>query len=827
MNYDHRLIEQEVKKKHEQSNPFFTDTHQEDDKEKYYSLGMFPYPSGNAHMGHVRVYTISDVKSRFKKLLQKKTLHPIGWDSFGLPAENAAIKNKVAPDKWTKINIDQMKNEQLNNAGWSFDWSKEINTSSPEYYKWTQWLFLQLLKNGKAYKSSEIVNWCNIDQTTLANEQVINGRCWRDNSIVEKRKMEQWFIKTTDYAERMWNDINLLKNWSPEAIAVQKNWIGRKEGSNVLFKIPGMGEEISVFTTRIDTLFGVTAIVMAPEHPLVEKILKINQNEEIDSYVKNAIKKSQVERLQLKEKTGVNTSIKCLHPLTNKEIDIWIGDYVIADFGTGAVMCVPAHDSRDFIFSKKYSLNYIQVISNKETEVSSSKDQNDAITEDGILINSDKFSNLTSSEARQKITEELEGLKSGHKTITYQLKDWSIGRQRYWGCPIPIIYCENCGTVPVPESELPVMLPKNTEFSDDNIVSLKDNHDFVNTTCPKCNAKAKRETDTLDTFLCSSWYMFRYLDPNNDKQIFDSNIVNKWMPVDFYVGGLEHAAQHMIYARFLTKFLNDIGLIDFTEPVDSFFCNGIVKKDGSKMSKSKGNVVVPTEAINEHGADAVRLYILSDTPADMDIDWSSSGIKVKKDFIGKNFRNISNFLKENINVDESYSSINIFADKEKLYDFFTSLNALYDAINQNSFHTGVAKIYELSNTINNLITKIDKSDVESITILKNLIKNYIIVFGIFAPFTSEYLFNTYFKNCDFNSLSFPEILKNYLEKNEANVVIQVNGKKRDLIKVKKGIPKEEIEEIIFSNPKINQFTNGKKIIKKIYINNKIYNIVVK
>jgi len=501
VSFDHKEIKAKYDALHENRNNFFCDTKKDN---KFYSLGMFPYPSGNAHMGHIRVYTLSDVRARFEKLKGKEVLHPMGWDSFGLPAENAAIQNKLRPDLWTKENIKKMKYEQLNQTGWAFDWDKELNTSSPDYYKWTQWLFLELYNSGKCYRKSDYVNWCPVDKTVLANEQVINGTCYRDGAVVEKKLMEQWFFKITDYAPKLWDDIAKLKNWAPEAVAVQKNWINKNIGTNIDFNVPSFQEKIRVFTTRPDTLFGVTAMVLAPEHPLVEKILQKNPNQKVEDYVKAALSKGQVERMQNKEKTGVPTGVKCIHPFSETckqpEIEIWIGDYVIADYGTGAVMCVPAHDTRDFEFAKTFGLNIIEVI--KDPEHGPKSNMSEAFVDNGTLINSDQFNGQKNLAAIKNITDSLEKNSKGEATTTYQLKDWSVGRQRFWGCPIPIVYCDDCGVVPVCEASLPIKLPEaNDSDMEGGALNLNKFPDWIKTSCPKCNKDARRETDTLDTFL--------------------------------------------------------------------------------------------------------------------------------------------------------------------------------------------------------------------------------------------------------------------------------------------------------------------------------------
>ncbi|MCP4914346.1 MAG: leucine--tRNA ligase [Oligoflexia bacterium] len=832
MAYDHKSIKDKVDSYHKDSNDFYVDTSKEG-KNKFYSLGMFPYPSGNAHMGHVRVYTLSDVKARYKKLKGCDVIHPMGWDSFGLPAENAAIKHKVRPDLWTEENIKKMKYEQLNIAGWSFDWDKELNTSSPDYYKWTQWLFLEMHKAGLAYRKEDYVNWCPVDKTVLANEQVIDGRSWRAGAIVEKRLMEQWFFKITDYCDKLWDGISKLKNWAPEAVSVQKNWINKNTGTVIHFNVPEFDEKIEVFTTRPDTLFGVTALVIAPEHPLAAKILEKHPSKEVEDYVNASLKKSAVERMQNKEKTGVNTGVKCRHPFEGDckypEVDVWIGDYVIADYGTGAVMCVPAHDTRDFEFAKKFGLDIIEVVSNPEGE----GELSEAYTEDGDLINSGEFNGMNNRKAIKAITESLDKNNKGEATTTYQLKDWSVGRQRFWGCPIPMVHCDSCGIVPVPESELPVELPKASDADmEDGVLNLKNFPDFVNTTCPSCGKAAKRETDTLDTFLCSSWYAFRYLDNKNDTNIFDSKNVNNFMPVDFYVGGLEHAAQHMIYFRFITKFLNDRGYINFDEPVDHFFCNGMVKMGGHKMSKSRGNVVVPTDAIDKYGADAIRMYILSDTPAELDVDWEDSGIKAKYDFIKKNYNAIENFLAETKDIKAEKGNLKDYPGQDFLYNYYATLKEYEYSMEQNLFHKGVANIHAFSNHILKELNKrkfleASGADRDYAGTFKFIIKEFLTSAGLIIPFFTEVLLKEHYGVESLYNQTFGEIEAAYLTKSTVNVVVQINGKKKALLEVDKEISEADIEKLAFENADVMRTVEGKNIVKKIYVKGKIYNIVVK
>jgi len=578
--YDFKQIEENLLKEWEENKVF---TSKEDkSKEKFYVLEMFPYPSGRIHMGHVRNYTIGDVVNRYLRMKGKNTLHPMGWDAFGMPAENAAIKSGIHPAKWTYENIDYMKKE-LKRLGLSYDWDREIATCNPDYYKWNQWIFLKMLEKGIAYRKTATVNWCPHDQTVLANEQVIEGRCWRCDTPVVQKEIPSWFIKITDYAEELLKDLEKLEGkWPQSVITMQRNWIGKSEGATIYFDIKGHEKKLEVFTTRPDTLFGVTFMAIAPEHPLAEKLAKgTNFEEEVKKFVEKYKSLSTRERNIVDEKEGVFTGAYAVHPITKEEIPIYIANYILWGYGTGAIMAVPAHDERDFEFAKKYNIPIRPVIKPIEGEWNF---EEKPYTEEGVLINSNGFDGLKSSEAKKKITEYLESKNLGKKTINYRLRDWNISRQRYWGTPIPVIYCDSCGIVPVPEKDLPVLLPENVEFTGMGN-PLEKVEEFVNTTCPKCGKPAKRETDTMDTFIDSSWYFLRYCDPKNDKASFDKEKVDYWMPVDLYIGGIEHAVLHLLYSRFFTKFLRDIGLVNIDEPFETLLTQGMVLKKWIKIEK--------------------------------------------------------------------------------------------------------------------------------------------------------------------------------------------------------------------------------------------------
>ena len=615
------------------------------DKPKYYALSMFPYPSGKLHMGHVRNYTITDVIARFKKANGFNVLHPIGWDSFGLPAENAAMKHHVDPETWTDENIAYMK-KQLKMLGLSYDWDREVATCKPEYYKWTQWLFLQLYKKGLVYKKEAAVNWCNECGTVLANEQVIDGKCWRCDSTVEKKYLSQWFIKITDYADVLLEDLDKLTGWGDNVKTMQANWIGKSKGA--IFKFPvvdapnGETIEVPVYTTRPDTVFGITYLVVAPEYKDIEKLTTPENQKAVEEYRANARKMSEIERLSTERvKTGVPLGTHCKNPFNGEIFPLWTADYALVEYGTGAVMAVPTHDTRDFAFAKKYKLPMKVVIAPENNTNLDVDAMTDAYTEAGVLVNSGEFNGIKNNKAKKAITQWAVDKGFGEFKTQYRLRDWLISRQRYWGAPIPVVYCDKCGIQPVPEDKVPVLLPKDVDFSVVGKSPITTSKTFKDTVCPICGGHAVRETDTMDTFVCSSWYYLRYSDARNDKECFNRDKVNHWLPVDQYVGGIEHAILHLLYSRFFTKALRDCGLLDFDEPFKNLLTQGMVLKDGSKMSKSKGNTVDPDEIFENYGADTARLFILSDSPPARDFDWSDAGVEGCYKFLNRVWRLVS------------------------------------------------------------------------------------------------------------------------------------------------------------------------------------------
>jgi leucyl-tRNA synthetase len=653
-NYRPEMIEEKWQK-HWEENHFFK-TYKDADLPKYYTLEMFPYPSGNLHMGHVRNYAIGDVVARFKKMRGFNILHPMGFDSFGLPAENAAIKHGVPPAEWTYANIENMK-LQLKTMGISYDWDREVATCKPDYYKFTQWMFLKLYENGLAYKKSAAVNWCPSCQTVLANEQVVDGACERCETVVEKKKLSQWFFKITDYAQRLLDNLEVLPGWPEKVKTMQRNWIGRSEGCEFDLAIDGREEKMTVFTTRPDTVFGVTYMVLSPEHPLVDIISAGTEQEAaVKEFVHRMQFISDVARTSTDtEKEGVFTGAYAINPMNNERIPIWIANYVLMDYGTGAIMAVPAHDERDFDFARKYNIP-IRVVIKGEDSPADSDQMTEAYTGPGKMVNSGEYNGLAYEEGKKKITDYMESIGIGKGTINFRLRDWLISRQRYWGAPIPIIYCDDCGALPVPEKDLPVLLPENVAFKPSGESPLTYVQSFYETVCPCCGKPARRETDTMDTFVCSSWYFARYCDPHNSELPFAKDKADYWMAVDQYIGGVEHAILHLMYARFFTMFLHDINMLSVEEPFTNLLTQGMVLKDGSKMSKTKGNVVSPEEIIKTYGADTARLFILFAAPPERDLEWSDQGVEGSFRFLNRVWRIVTECMEmiQDVNLPEPF-----------------------------------------------------------------------------------------------------------------------------------------------------------------------------
>ena len=798
------------------------------DKPKYYALSMFPYPSGKLHMGHVRNYTITDVIARFKKAQGYNVLHPIGWDSFGLPAENAAMKHGANPEKWTDENIAYM-TKQLKMLGLSYDWEREVTTCKPDYYKWTQWLFLQLYKKGLAYKKEAAVNWCDSCGTVLANEQVIDGKCWRCDSIVEKKYLSQWFFKITDYAERLLQDLDMLDGWGDNVKTMQANWIGKSEGAILRFKVidAPSGEEIEVpvYTTRPDTVHGITYLVVAPEYKDIEKLTTEENKQAVEEYRANARKMTEIERLSTdRVKTGVPLGTHCINPFTGETFPLWTADYALVEYGTGAVMAVPAHDTRDFDFAKKYNLPMKVVIQNTENP-SDCKDA--AYTEEGVLVNSNEFNGMKNTEAKKAITQKAVNNGFGEFKTQYRLRDWLISRQRYWGAPIPVVYCDKCGIVPEKEDNLPVMLPEDVDFSVVGKSPITTSKTFAETTCPVCGGKARREMDTMDTFVCSSWYYLRYSDARNSNKPFSKELVDKWLPVDQYVGGIEHAILHLLYSRFFTKALKDLGLLSFDEPFKNLLTQGMVLKDGSKMSKSKGNTVDPDEIFENYGADTARLFILSDSPPARDFDWSDAGVEGCYKFLNRVWRLVSDNFSD-ITRDYKLNFPLARENDDLVRVVHMAIKGITNDIsNDFQFNTVISKYRELTNAIYDWKGKKTELSQED----KNVFSFAVIsLIKLMAPVTvhlSEEIWHELGFETSIHNEPWCEWDENLAKASKITLVVQVNGKVKDKLEADEGADNEELKSLALSSDKVKELTTGKEILKVIVVPKKLVNIVVK
>ncbi len=807
----------------EKGNVFHTPDDSE--KPKYYALSMFPYPSGKLHMGHVRNYTITDVIARFKKMQGYNVLHPMGWDSFGLPAENAAMKHGADPAKWTDENIAYM-TKQLKMLGLSYDWQREVTTCKPDYYKWTQWLFIQLYKKGLAYKKEAAVNWCDNCGTVLANEQVIDGKCWRCDSVVEKKYLSQWFFKITDYAERLLEDLDKLPGWGDNVKTMQANWIGKSQGAIIKFKVKEVeGLEVPVYTTRPDTVYGITYLVVAPEYKDIEKLTTPENKQAVEEYRANARKMTEIERLSTERvKTGVPLGTHCINPFNGEEFPLWTADYALVEYGTGAVMAVPTHDTRDFDFAKKYNLPMKVVIQNKENP---SDCKEAAYTEEGVLVNSNEFNGMKNTDAKKAITQKAVDEGFGEFKTQYRLRDWLISRQRYWGAPIPMIYCDKCGIVPEKEENLPVMLPSDVDFSVVGKSPITTSKTFAETTCPICGGKARRELDTMDTFVCSSWYYLRYSDPKNTNLPFSKELVDKWLPVDQYVGGIEHAILHLLYSRFFTKALKDLGLLSFDEPFKNLLTQGMVLKDGSKMSKSKGNTVDPDEIFENFGADTARLFILSDSPPARDFDWSDAGVEGCYKFLNRVWRLVSenqNYIKKDYKLE--------FPLKRENDDLVRTVHMAIkgitnDIANDFQFNTVISKYRELTNAIYDWRGK--KSDFTDED--KNVFSFAVLtLIKLMAPVTvhmSEEIWHDVGGAGSIHDEKWCVWDENLAKASKITLVVQVNGKVKDKLEADEGLSDDELKNLALSSDKVKELTAGKNIVKVIVVPKKLVNIVVK
>ena len=797
------------------------------DKPKYYALSMFPYPSGRLHMGHVRNYTITDVIARYYRMNNYNVLHPIGWDSFGLPAENAAIKANSHPAIWTNKNIDYMR-DQLKTLGLFYDWSREISTSTPEYYRWTQWLFLQLYKAGLAYKKEAAVNWCHKCATVLANEQVIDGKCWRCDDVVEKKYLSQWFLKITDYAEELLQSIDDLKGWPESVKIMQKNWIGKSKGAILKFKVAEVeGLEIPVYTTRPDTVYGITYMVVAPEYKDIDKLTTPENKKAVEEYQSYARKASEIERLSTERtKTGVPLGTHVINPFTGDKVPLWTSDYVLIEYGTGAVMAVPAHDERDFAFAKKFNLPIKRVIENPSNP---GEELREAYVDSGVLVNSQSFNGLENTKAKEEIIKYAEEKGFGKSKTQYRLRDWLISRQRYWGAPIPVVYCEHCGIQPVDEKDLPVLLPTDIDITVQGKSPIVTSPTFMKTTCPKCGGPATRETDTMDTFICSSWYYLRYVDPHNTELPFSKDKVNYWLPVNQYVGGIEHAILHLLYSRFFTKALRDRGLLNFDEPFTNLLTQGMVLKDGSKMSKSKGNTVDPDEIFKNYGADTARLFILSDSPPQRDLDWSDSGVDGCYKFLNRVWRLIY-ALKDVVSLDYKLPELGDLSEESEnlLRETHIAIKKVsQDISHEFQFNTAISKIREFVNILYEYTnSKKEYSDADK-AVLSFAMESLIKLMSPIVPHITEEAWYDLGGKDSVHLSEWPKYDEKLAVTKSITVVIQVNGKLRDKLEVEPDLDKSILEKLALENDKAKAFMEGKQVVKVIVVPNRLVNIVVK
>lgn len=794
-------------------------------KEKYYVLEMFPYPSGKLHMGHVRNYSIGDVIARFKRLKGYNVLHPMGWDSFGLPAENAAIKNDIHPAIWTDSNIAEM-HRQLQGLGFSYDWDREVATCKEEYYKWMQWIFIQFYNKGLAYKKDNPVNWCPSCQTVLANEQVVDGCCERCHTPVTKKRLSQWYLKITDYADRLLKDLGKMPGWPEKVKLMQKNWIGRSTGAEVTFEIENFSKKLQIYTTRPDTLFGVTYMVLAPEHPFVPELTNGTEYEAaVKAYQEECQHKSEIERTSLtKEKTGVFTGCYGINPVNGKKVPIFISDYVMMDYGTGAIMAVPAHDQRDFEFAKKFDLDIVPVVDSQNPEIDINN-LTEAFVAEGTMINSGKYTGMNNKEAIEEITKDLEADGLGKAQVNYKLRDWLISRQRYWGCPIPMVYCEECGWVPEKEENLPVKLPTDVEFTGKGDSPLKTSKTFGETTCPCCGKKAVREFDTMDTFVDSSWYFLRYCDAHNSEKPFDKKKADYWMNVDQYIGGVEHAILHLLYARFFQMVMHDLGLVDAEEPFDNLLTQGMVIKDGAKMSKSLGNIVSPEEIQAKYGADTARLFILFAAPPEKELDWSDAGVEGSYRFLNRVYRLVQEYVNEIRGDFRGSETITIQSAEDKALNF--QLNATVKKVTEDaggrfSFNTAISSIMELVNAL----YKYKQGEV-NVPLMNDAIEKLILILNPFVPHITEELWSDLGHEDRVYQQNWPEFDPAALELETVEIIVQVNGKLKDKMAFEKNAEKSAIEEAALASERVQDAIAGKSVVKTIVVPNKLINFVVK
>ncbi|RVU84812.1 leucine--tRNA ligase [Leucothrix sargassi] len=858
--YDHSTVEASVQSLWDEQNAFAVT--EDESKEKYYCLSMFPYPSGKLHMGHVRNYTIGDVISRFQRMLGKNVLQPMGWDAFGLPAENAAIKNNVPPAAWTDANIDDMRG-QLQRMGFAYDWSRELATCKPDYYRWEQWFFIKLLEKGLVYRKKATVNWDPVDNTVLANEQVVDGRGWRSGALVEQREIDQWFLKITAYADELLEDVQKLEEWPAQVRTMQANWIGRSEGVELEFGLEDSEEVLSVFTTRPDTLLGVTYVAVAAQHPIA--LAAAENDEALKEFIESCKNAKTAEAdMATMEKRGMPTGTYAVHPLTGETVPVWVANFVLMSYGSGAVMSVPGHDERDWEFAKSYNLPIKQVIApanGDDCDV-----QEAAFTEKGVLVNSGDFDGLSSAEAFDAIAELLKSKTRGRKTINYRLRDWGVSRQRYWGCPIPIIHCDDCGAVPVPEDQLPVELPPEVTFDDSGLSPIKQMPEFYETTCPSCGKDATRETDTFDTFFESSWYYARFTGPDNDKSMLDER-ADYWLPVDQYIGGIEHAVLHLLYARFFHKLMRDEGLVDSDEPFTKLLTQGMVLADTyytedekggqnwiapqdvvverdergkptgatlkatgeavnasgmSKMSKSKNNGVDPQALIQEYGADTLRVFSMFAAPPDQSMEWSDSGVEGANRFLKRVWRMVNDHVASGEKAELKPAELNdsLKGLRQKLYQTLTKVTD--DMQRRYTFNTAIAANMELINDI----SKFKDNDEQTRAVRQEALEVIVLMLSPIAPHITQELWTGLGNSGTVIDSPWPEVDESALEQSTIQLMVQVNGKLRGKIDVDVDADDDSIKALAQSNENVVRFIEDKTIRKVIVVKGRLVNIVV-
>lgn len=813
--YDHKEIELKWHERWKDDNEIYAPD-RESIRPKYYVVEMLPYPSGRLHMGHVRNYSIGDALARYMWMRGYDVLHPMGWDAFGLPAENAALKHGRHPREWTLANIAEMR-RQMKRLGFAYDWTREVSTCEPEYYRWNQWFFLEMLRRGLAYRKEALLNWCPECGTVLANEQVVNGCCWRhETTPVEQRALQQWFLKITAYAEELLNDTyNLEGGWPERVLTMQRNWIGRSEGTEVDFTLEGTAEKIRVFTTRVDTIFGATCVILAPEHPLVETIIEPGLRPQLKEMIDARAIKDPGDL----EKQGLFTGRYAVNPYSGEKAPVWIGNFVLIGYGTGAIMAVPAHDQRDFEFCKQYGIPIRPVIRPVEGELANVEAMREAFTDYGITENTGQWSGLPSELAKKEMSDFAEKNGFGHASITYRIKDWGVSRQRYWGTPIPVIHCAQCGIVPVPEDQLPVLLPEKLEATGKGRSPLENVPEFVNVQCPKCGGAARRETDTMDTFVDSSWYFYRYCDPHNSTAPFNSAIVGHWFPIDQYIGGVTHAILHLIYSRFWTKVMRDIGLIHNGEPARNLFTQGMVLKDGTAMSKSKGNIVDPEEMVDKYGADTCRLFVLFAAPPEKDMDWQESSVGGQRRFLERLYRFITRNIDRDAGPAGGAPSPSDRRALRKLHQTVRKITSDFD--NRWHFNTSIAALMELMNELYDVESGMTAASIPEV------LEKLTLLLGPFAPYLAQEMWEQLGRTGVVFRQPWPSFNEELAKEDAAEIPVQVNGKLRAKITAAFGTSASDLERLALMEPKVQAFVDGKQVVKVVVVPDKLVNVVVK